>query len=61
MKDDSIRRCLPALPESSGVEVVTFGCRLNGFESEVIAGDECLTPHLSLQTGDDLILTMART
>jgi tRNA A37 methylthiotransferase MiaB len=36
----------------SGVEVVTFGCRLNAFESEVIAGDERLMPHLhlSLQT-----------
>src|SRR5882757_4007822 len=35
MKDDSIRPCLPASPEM-GVDVVTFGCRLNAFESEVI-------------------------
>src|ERR1700712_3960245 len=36
MKGSSIRPCLPASPEMS-VEVVTFGCRLNAFESEVIA------------------------
>src|SRR5476651_957188 len=36
MRGDSIRHCLPASPEMS-VEVVTFGCRLNAFESEVIA------------------------
>src|SRR5471032_1213024 len=36
MRDDSIRHCLPASPEMS-VDVVTFGCRLNAFESEVIA------------------------
>jgi threonylcarbamoyladenosine tRNA methylthiotransferase MtaB len=36
MKGDSIRHCLPASPEMS-VDVVTFGCRLNAFESEVIA------------------------
>src|SRR3954466_9819344 len=40
MKAVSIRRCLPGLmkkiaPDMS-VEVVTFGCRLNAFESEVI-------------------------
>jgi threonylcarbamoyladenosine tRNA methylthiotransferase MtaB len=35
MKAASIRRCLPASPEMS-VDVVTFGCRLNAFESEVI-------------------------
>src|SRR3954462_14452478 len=32
----SIRRCLRPLPDMS-VEIVTFGCRLNAFESEVIA------------------------
>src|ERR1017187_6769920 len=36
MKAASIRHCSPASPEMS-VEVVTFGCRLNAFESEVIA------------------------
>jgi threonylcarbamoyladenosine tRNA methylthiotransferase MtaB len=35
MKAVSIRRCLPASHEMS-VDVVTFGCRLNAFESEVI-------------------------
>ena len=37
MKARSIRRCLPPSPETMSVEVVTFGCRLNAFESEVIA------------------------
>jgi threonylcarbamoyladenosine tRNA methylthiotransferase MtaB len=36
MKADSIRRCLHPSPDMS-VEIVTFGCRLNAFESEVIA------------------------
>src|SRR5712675_986944 len=36
MRGDSIRHYLPASPEMS-VNVVTFGCRLNAFESEVIA------------------------
>src|SRR3982074_433484 len=36
MKGASIRHYLPASPEMS-VDVVTFGCRLNAFESEVIA------------------------
>src|SRR5712692_11536747 len=36
MRDNSIRHYLPASPEMS-VDVVTFGCRLNAFESEVIA------------------------
>src|SRR6195952_5823539 len=36
MKGSSIRPCLPASPDMS-VDVVTFGCRLNAFESEVIA------------------------
>src|ERR1700675_2961850 len=36
MRGDSIRHYLPASPEIS-VHVVTFGCRLNAFESEVIA------------------------
>src|SRR6202051_1023517 len=36
MKGNSIRPCLPASPDMS-VDVVTFGCRLNAFESEVIA------------------------
>src|SRR3982074_1595622 len=36
MKAASIRRCLRPSREMS-VEVVTFGCRLNAFESEVIA------------------------
>jgi threonylcarbamoyladenosine tRNA methylthiotransferase MtaB len=35
MKAASIRRCLPPSGEMS-VEIVTFGCRLNAFESEVI-------------------------
>src|ERR1700748_1796218 len=36
MKGDSIPRCLHPSRNMS-VEVVTFGCRLNAFESEVIA------------------------
>src|SRR6266851_9274209 len=36
MRDNSIRPYSPASPEMS-VEIVTFGCRLNAFESEVIA------------------------
>src|ERR1700686_1431585 len=36
MKGNSLRPCLPASPDMS-VDVVTFGCRLNAFESEVIA------------------------
>jgi threonylcarbamoyladenosine tRNA methylthiotransferase MtaB len=36
MKAGSIRRCLRTWREMS-VEIVTFGCRLNAFESEVIA------------------------
>src|SRR6201985_668400 len=36
MKGSSTRPCLPASPDMS-VDVVTFGCRLNAFESEVIA------------------------
>src|SRR3954467_10152297 len=36
MKAVSIRRCSRQLPEMS-VDVITFGCRLNAFESEVIA------------------------
>src|SRR5712675_1184566 len=35
MKAASIPHCSPASPEMS-VEIVTFGCRLNAFESEVI-------------------------
>src|ERR1700752_793159 len=35
MKAASIRRCLPPSRDMS-VETVTFGCRLNAFESEVI-------------------------
>ena len=35
MKAASIRRCSPTSPDD-GVEVVTFGCRFNAFESEVI-------------------------
>src|SRR5580693_46977 len=35
MKGNSIRPCLPASPDMS-VDVVTFGCRLNAFESEVM-------------------------
>jgi threonylcarbamoyladenosine tRNA methylthiotransferase MtaB len=34
MKAVSIRRCLP---HKMAIEIVTFGCRLNAFESEVIA------------------------
>src|SRR6202046_5410852 len=37
MKGNSIRPCLPASPDMS-VDVVTFGCRLNAFDSGVIAG-----------------------
>src|SRR5246500_5959534 len=36
MRGDSIPRCLHPSRKMS-VEVVTFGCRLNAFESEVIA------------------------
>src|ERR1700712_768637 len=36
MKGASTRRCLRPAREMS-VEVITFGCRLNAFESEVIA------------------------
>src|ERR1035438_9121850 len=36
MKAASIRPCLPTSPDMS-VEIITFGCRLNAFESEVIA------------------------
>ena len=36
MKAASIPRCLRPSPETMGVEIVTFGCRLNAFESEVI-------------------------
>src|ERR1700753_3742923 len=36
MKASSIRRCSPPSPETMSVEVLTFGCRLNAFESEVI-------------------------
>src|SRR6202040_3909423 len=35
MKAASIRHCLRPSPDMS-VEIVTFGCRLNAFESEVI-------------------------
>src|SRR6201995_4642986 len=35
MKAASIRHCSPA-SRKMGVDVVTFGCRLNAFESEVI-------------------------
>src|SRR5881394_3277200 len=39
MMGASIRRCLPL---NMTVDVVTFGCRLNAFESEVIAREaEC--------------------
>jgi threonylcarbamoyladenosine tRNA methylthiotransferase MtaB len=37
MKAGSIRRCLLPSPETMSVEIVTFGCRLNAFESEVMA------------------------
>jgi threonylcarbamoyladenosine tRNA methylthiotransferase MtaB len=36
MKAASIRRCLRLSPDIMGVEIVTFGCRLNAFESEVM-------------------------
>src|ERR1700681_1616070 len=36
MKAASIPRCSPPSPETMSVEIVTFGCRLNAFESEVI-------------------------
>src|ERR1700704_1926105 len=36
MRGNSIRHYLPASPEMS-VNVVTFGCRLNAFQSEVIS------------------------
>src|SRR5438552_6843076 len=36
MKAASIRRCSPASSEAMSVDVLTFGCRLNAFESEVI-------------------------
>src|ERR1700726_4212538 len=37
MKATSIPRCLRPSREIMSVETVTFGCRLNAFESEVIA------------------------
>src|SRR5271169_3785623 len=37
MRASSIRRCLRPSPETMSVEILTFGCRLNAFESEVIA------------------------
>src|SRR6201994_1270883 len=37
MKVSSIRRCSPPSPETMSVEILTFGCRLNAFESEVIS------------------------
>src|ERR1700751_2183930 len=37
MKASSTRRCSPPSPNAMSVEVITFGCRLNAFESEVIA------------------------
>src|ERR1700753_1599483 len=37
MKASSIRRCSRPSPETMSVEILTFGCRLNAFESEVIA------------------------
>src|SRR6202011_3489679 len=37
MKAASIPLCLPTSPEAMSVDIVTFGCRLNAFESEVIA------------------------
>jgi threonylcarbamoyladenosine tRNA methylthiotransferase MtaB len=37
MKVISIRRCLLPSPKIMSVEIVTFGCRLNASESEVIA------------------------
>jgi threonylcarbamoyladenosine tRNA methylthiotransferase MtaB len=36
MKAVSIPRCLRPSPETMSVEIVTFGCRLNAFESEVV-------------------------
>src|SRR2546429_5145303 len=36
MKAASIRRCSRQSPKAMGVEIATFGCRLNAFESEVI-------------------------
>jgi threonylcarbamoyladenosine tRNA methylthiotransferase MtaB len=36
MKAASILRCLRRLPKTMSVEIVTFGCRLNAFESEVV-------------------------
>src|SRR6195952_2970923 len=36
MRAASIRRCSPTSPETMSVDVVTFGCRLNAFESEMI-------------------------
>src|SRR5437016_14576407 len=36
MKAASIRRCSRQSPKAMGVAIVTFGCRLNAFESEVI-------------------------
>src|SRR5213080_1123473 len=36
MKAASIRRCSRQSLKAMGVEIVTFGCRLNAFESEVI-------------------------
>src|SRR3984893_13000013 len=36
MKAASIRRCLRPSRKIMSVEIVTFGCRLNAFESEVI-------------------------
>jgi threonylcarbamoyladenosine tRNA methylthiotransferase MtaB len=37
MRGSSIRRYSPASRDAMSVEVITFGCRLNAFESEVIA------------------------
>src|SRR5258707_10580404 len=37
MKAASIPLCLLTSPEAMSVDVITFGCRLNAFESEVIA------------------------
>src|SRR5579871_4301452 len=37
MRASSIRRCSRPSPNAMSVEVITFGCRLNAFESEVIA------------------------
>src|SRR5437660_6723700 len=37
MRAVSIRRCSPRSRKIMSVEVITFGCRLNAFESEVIA------------------------